>query len=30
MLLPNGGTINGFEAVAISNPSFLKQLNKII
>jgi 3-phosphoshikimate 1-carboxyvinyltransferase len=30
MLLPNGGSVNGFEAVGISNPSFLKQLNKII
>jgi 3-phosphoshikimate 1-carboxyvinyltransferase len=30
MLLPNGGEVNGFECVRISNPEFLQQLGKVV
>ena len=30
MLLPNGGRVNGFECVKISNPEFLQQVEKIV
>lgn len=30
MLVPNGGTVNGFEAVTISNPNFLDQIAKLV
>jgi 3-phosphoshikimate 1-carboxyvinyltransferase len=30
MLVPDGGTVNGFEAVTISNPNFLEQIAKLV
>lgn len=30
MMLPKGGTVNGFEAVTISNPNFMDQVAKLI
>lgn len=30
MLLPQGGRVNGFESVKISNPEFLKQVIKVV
>jgi len=29
MLLKNGGSVNGFECVNISNPDFIEQINGI-